>query len=71
MRQRLEDMNPLLGTKLRIFFPHGGSQRTLTAMGEFRPTSTPTGPGVPEFLFRNETGHLEWVPGWYVAVPLR
>lgn len=61
-RQTLDELGPEAGTRLRVFFPHGGGPREMVASGETRQGAND----------RYDFDHRldgEWVPGWYVAVP--
>jgi hypothetical protein len=59
-RRTLDQMGPDEGTRLRVYFPHGGGIREMTASGETRASSSDR----CEFDHRLDD---EWVPGWYVV----
>jgi hypothetical protein len=62
----LNKWRPEKNREMRVFFPHNGPVKLMTATGDIR-ESTVSGPSGHEFLLRDEAGIPEWVPGWYVA----
>ena len=66
-RQRLDDMGPDKGTRLRVYFPHGSGPKVMVASGETRMSTNSRCEFDHRLVDASGAGDSEWVPGWYVA----
>lgn len=67
-RRRMDDIYAPVGQRLRVYFPHGEGPRILEPTGTTRCSKS----GVAELDYEMRgPGTRVWVPGWYVAQPVR